>query len=168
MSGKPEARASDPTDCPSPSHGTNPIAAGSSDVFFDGLPAARRGHASECRGALVGDLATTEFINGKPAATVGSIGSHGNKVTAGSRTGIIGNSQTSAPFVVPLPLILPGFDEQLFLTDKSGTPIANCRYLLVRENCLQEECVTSDVGLTDRGARRASKEKVDIYVATED
>ncbi|RMR55157.1 PAAR domain-containing protein [Pseudomonas cichorii] len=98
MSGKPAARVSDPTACPVSGHGTNPIAAGSGDVFFDGLPAARQGDASACGGALVGDLATTVLINGKPAATVGSVGSHGNKVTAGSGTVIIGNTHTPAPF----------------------------------------------------------------------
>lgn len=98
MSGKPAARVSDPTACPLPGHGTNPIAAGSGDVFFDGLPAARQGDASACGSALVGDLATTVLINGKPAATVGSVGAHGNKVTAGSGTVIIGNSHTPAPF----------------------------------------------------------------------
>lgn len=36
MSGKPAARVSDPTACPISGHGTNPIAAGSGDVFFDG------------------------------------------------------------------------------------------------------------------------------------
>lgn len=42
MSGKPAARVSDPTACPLPGHGTNPIAAGSGDVFFDGLAAPAR------------------------------------------------------------------------------------------------------------------------------
>jgi uncharacterized Zn-binding protein involved in type VI secretion len=37
----PAARKSDPSSCPVPGHGTNPIATGSPDVFFDGLPAAR-------------------------------------------------------------------------------------------------------------------------------
>ncbi|MDX9671839.1 PAAR domain-containing protein [Pseudomonas sp. P8_250] len=99
MSGKPAARVSDPTACPLPGHGTNPIAAGSGDVFFDGLAAAREGDASACGGAMVGGLATTVLINGKPAATVGSVGAHGNTVTAGSGTVIIGNSHTSAPFL---------------------------------------------------------------------
>jgi uncharacterized Zn-binding protein involved in type VI secretion len=154
MSGKPAARVTDP--------------AGSGDVFFDGLAAARQGDASACGGAMVGDLATTVLINGKPAATVGSAGTHGNKVTAGSGTVIIGNSHSPAPFVPPLPLILPGFDEQFVLTDKSGSPMANRRYLLIRENGLQEEGVTSDTGLTHRVARHNSAEKVDIYVASED
>jgi len=37
----PAARKSDPSSCPVPGHETNPIATGSPDVFFDGLPAAR-------------------------------------------------------------------------------------------------------------------------------
>ncbi|VVO56731.1 hypothetical protein PS732_00603 [Pseudomonas fluorescens] len=98
MSGKPAARVSDPTACPLPGHGTNPIAAGSGDVFFDGLAAARQGDASACGGAMSGGLATTVLINGKPAATVDSVGTHGNKVTAGSGTVIIGNSHSPAPF----------------------------------------------------------------------
>ncbi len=35
MSGKPAARVSDPTACPLPGHGSNPIVVGSADVFFD-------------------------------------------------------------------------------------------------------------------------------------
>lgn len=98
MSGKPAARVGDPTACPLPGHSTNPIAAGSGDVFFDGLAAAREGDACACGGAISGGLASTVLINGKPAATVDSVGTHGNKVTAGSSTVIIGNSHTPAPF----------------------------------------------------------------------
>lgn len=39
---KPAARVTDPTACPIPGHGTNPIVSGSADVFFDGLAAARK------------------------------------------------------------------------------------------------------------------------------
>lgn len=168
MSGKPAARVSDPTACPLPGHGTNPIAAGSGDVFFDGLPAARQGDASACGSALVGDLATTVLINGKPAATVGSVGAHGNKVTAGSGTVIIGNSHSPAPFVPPLPLILPGFDEQFALTDESGAPMADRRYLIVRQDGSQEEGVTNAKGFTHRLSRHDSAETVEIYVAQGD
>ena len=98
MSGKPAARVSDPTACPLPGHATNPIAAGSGDVFFDGLAAARQGDASACGGAMSGGLATTVLINGKPAATVDSVGTHGNIVIGGSGTVIIGNSHSPAPF----------------------------------------------------------------------
>lgn len=90
MSGKPAARLGDPTACPLPGHGTNPLAAGSPDVLFDGLPAARQGDASGCGGAMAGALIPTVLINGKPAAVVGSVGSHGNTVVSGSGTVLIG------------------------------------------------------------------------------
>ena len=130
MSGKPAARVSDPTACPLPGHGTNPIAAGSGDVFFDGLAAARQGDASACGGALVGDLATTVLINGKPAATVGSVGSHGNKVTAGSGTVIIGNSHSPAPFVPPLPVEIkwPFNEHYVINCQDTGKPLPGVAY----------------------------------------
>ncbi|QQZ42022.1 PAAR domain-containing protein [Pseudomonas sp. SK3(2021)] len=168
MSGKPAARVSDPTACPLPGHATNPIVAGSGDVFFDGLPAARQGDASACGGAMSGGLATTVLINGKPAATVDSVGTHGNIVIGGSGTVIIGSSHSPAPFVAPVPLVLPGFDEQFVLTDKSGAPMANSRYLLVREDGTEEEGVTNEQGLTHRVARHKQAEKIDIYIASRD
>lgn len=129
MSGKPAARVTDPTACPLPGHGTNPIAAGSGDVFFDGLAAARQGDASACGGAMSGGLATTVLINGKPAATVDSVGTHGNKVTAGSGTVIIGNSHSAVPFVPPIPLVMP-FDEQIRVVDGDGNPLANTPFYI--------------------------------------
>ncbi len=42
MPGKPAARVSDPSACPLPGHGSNPIVVGSADVFFDGLAAVRQ------------------------------------------------------------------------------------------------------------------------------
>jgi hypothetical protein len=99
-------------------------------VFFDGLAAAREGDASACGGALVGDLATTVLINGKPAATVGSVGSHGNKVTAGSGTVIIGNSHSPAPFVPPLPVEIqwPFNEHYVINCQDSGKPLAGVAY----------------------------------------
>lgn len=132
MSGKPAARVSDPTACTLPGHGTNPIATGSGDVFFDGLAAARQGDASACGGAMVGELATTILINGKPAATVDSVGTHGNKVTAGSGTAIIGNSHTPAPFVRPLPVEIQWpFNEHFVINcEETGKPLAGVEYTL--------------------------------------
>ncbi len=104
MSGKPAARLGDPTACPKTGHGTNPIASGSPDVLFDGLPAARQGDASACGGAMASAVIPNVLINGKPAAVVGSVGSHGNVVIGGSGTVIIGTSHTPAPFVPPEPL----------------------------------------------------------------
>lgn len=104
MSGKPAARLGDPTACPVPGHGNNPIAAGSPDVLFDGLPAARMGDASACGGAMASSVIPTVLINGKPAAVVGSVGNHGNVVTAGSGTVVIGSSHNAAPFLAPAAL----------------------------------------------------------------
>ncbi|WP_085747934.1 PAAR domain-containing protein [Pseudomonas sp. R45(2017)] len=150
MSGKPAARVSDPTACPLPGHGTNPIAAGSGDVFFDGLPAAREGDASACGGAMVGDLATTVLINGKPAATVGSVGSHGNKVTAGSGTVIIGNSHSPAPFVPPLPVEIQWPFSQNFVVrnPRTGAPVADRPYTLRTASGKEVRGVTDAQGRT--------------------
>lgn len=96
MSGKPAARVTDPTSCPLPGHGTNPIASGSSDVFFDGLAAARKSDKCTCGAAIVGAVSQTVFINGLNAAVVGSTGDHGSVVVGGSGTVIIGDSVVNA------------------------------------------------------------------------
>ncbi|MBU2010761.1 MAG: DUF2235 domain-containing protein [Gammaproteobacteria bacterium] len=101
MSGKPAARLGDPTACPKTGHGTNPIAAGSPDVLFDGLPAARMGDASACGGAMASAVIPNVLIDGKPAAVVGSVGNHGNVVTAGSGTVVIGTGHSPASFLAP-------------------------------------------------------------------
>ena len=98
MSGKPAARLSDPTACLIPGHGTNPIATGSGDVFINGLAAARLGDVSACGGAMSGGLANTVLINGKPAVTTGSAGTHGNRVMAGSGSVFIGDSHSVASY----------------------------------------------------------------------
>lgn len=164
MSGKPAARVSDPTACPLPGHGTNPIAAGSDDVFFDGLAAARQGDASACGGAMSGGLATTVLINGKPAATVDSVGTHGNKVTAGSGTVIIGNSHSPVPFVAPTPLVIPGFDAQFQLKNGLGNPLADTKYLIRRQDGSLESGITNELGLTHRVAAHTSSEKIEVFI----
>lgn len=128
MSGKPDARVTDPTSCPLPGHGVNPIAVGSPDVFMDGLPAARQNDKSACGSPIVGDVASTVLINGMPAATVGSVGGHGNKVIAGSSTVIIGNSHTPAEFVPPsaMPLWAMKFDEKFRIVGSDGQPSPMC------------------------------------------
>jgi uncharacterized Zn-binding protein involved in type VI secretion len=104
MSGKPAARQSDPTSCPVPGHGTNPIATGSPNVLFDNLPAARLSDTSACGSPIAGAVASTVLINGLPAATLGSTGGHGSVIIGGSGTVIIGDSVVTAPFVSPAPL----------------------------------------------------------------
>ncbi|MBX8498610.1 PAAR domain-containing protein [Pseudomonas lijiangensis] len=168
MSGKPAARVSDPTACPVSGHGTNPIAAGSGDVFFDGLPAARQGDASACGGAMVGDLATTVLINGKPAATVGSVGSHGNKVTAGSGTVIIGNSHTPAPFVAPEPVVIPGvFNRTFEFQTANGQPVSSLNYRMISESGIEKAGSSSTAGATGCLSTGKQSEIVTIYVASE-
>jgi uncharacterized Zn-binding protein involved in type VI secretion len=54
MSGKPAARVTDPTACPLPGHGTNPIVSGSPNVNFDGLAAARMTDKSACGSPIIG------------------------------------------------------------------------------------------------------------------
>lgn len=123
---KPAARLSDPTDCPVPGHGTNPIVAGSPNVLFDGLPAARQTDASECGSQLVSSLSSTVIINGLPAATVGSGGSHGNVVIGGSGTVLIGDSHSAAPFQPPAPLrFARTYAQDFVVTDsETGKPLA--------------------------------------------
>ena len=130
---KPAARLSDPTSCPVPGHGTNPIAVGSPDVLFDGLPAARQGDPSACGSLLVSGLSSTVIINGLPAATVGSSGTHGNVVIGGSGTVIIGDSFTPAPFTPPSPLRFAKTFAQVFaITDsETGQPLANREFVAV-------------------------------------
>ncbi len=103
---KPAARKTDPSSCPLPGHGTNPIATGSPDVFFDGLSAARQGDTCTCGSALSSGLSSTVFINGKNPATIDTGGTHGSVVIGGSGTVIIGDSHTACPFFPPVPLVL--------------------------------------------------------------
>lgn len=98
---KPAARKSDPYSCPLPGHGTNPIAVGSPDVFFDGLSAARQGDTCTCGSALSSGLSSTVFINGKNAATIDTGGTHGGVVVGGSGTVIIGSTHAACEFVPP-------------------------------------------------------------------
>ncbi|RIZ39509.1 Rhs element Vgr protein [Pseudomonas aeruginosa] len=130
MSGKPAARATDPTACPLPGHGTSPIVQGSPDVIFDGLPAARQGDASACGSPIASAVSSTVFINGQPAATLGSVGAHGNVIIGGSGTVLIGDVFSPAPFspVVPSNRDTAPFSGRFQLIDQeTGKPVAGRR-----------------------------------------
>ncbi|PYY83054.1 hypothetical protein DNK59_20225 [Pseudomonas sp. TKO26] len=158
MSGKPAARLSDPTACPIPGHGVNPIASGSADVLFDGLPAARQGDVSACGGALSGALSSTVFINGRPAATLGSLGSHGNTVIGGSGTVIIGDTHVPAPFVAPLPVQINWpFDQQFVVRSRSGTPLTGRAYTLITASGKEIKGVTDGQGKTAKIAAQSAE-----------
>ncbi|MFL1513272.1 PAAR domain-containing protein [Pseudomonas prosekii] len=104
----PAARITDPTSCPMPGHGSKAVASGSSDVFFDGLAAARKDDTCTCGSALASAVSSTVFINGRNAATVGTTGTHGDVVIGGSGTVIIGDSHSPAPFTAPSPMTIYG------------------------------------------------------------
>lgn len=154
---KPAARLSDPTNCPIPGHGTNPIAAGSPNVLFDGLPAARQGDPSACGSPLVSNLSSTVFINGRPAAMVGSIGAHGNNVVSGSGTIIIGDNVTLAP-VSPTPPFrsAKSFGRTFVITDReTGQPLANREFIAWTDG-RETRGVTDTSGLAQVQALSAS------------
>jgi len=130
MPGKPAARVSDPTTCPIPGHGTNPIASGSPDVFFDGLAAARVGDTCTCGQTLSGGFSSTVFINGRNAMTFDGTTDHGGVVIGGSGSVIIGNTHTPAPFIPPLPIVgLPLVDFTV-ISAVDGEPIVQQTYEL--------------------------------------
>lgn len=122
MSGKPAARVTDPTACPIPGHGTNPITAGSPDVQFDGLPAARQNDPTACGSALAGNVIPNVLINNMPATTLGTIGSHGNVVIGGSGSVIIGNSHAPAAFSAPEPLAIAASAAQALAPSTPSLP----------------------------------------------
>ncbi|MHC8348003.1 PAAR domain-containing protein [Pseudomonas sp. RT4P38] len=128
MSGKPAARLTDPTTCPLPGHGTNPIASGSPDVFFNGLAAARVSDKCTCGQALSGGFSSTVFINGLNAMTLDSTTSHGGLVIGGSSNVIIGSAHTPAPFIPPLPIIGQPLVEFKAISVGNGEPIAQQDY----------------------------------------
>jgi len=155
MSGKPAARVNDPTACPIPGHGNNPISAGSPDVLFDGLPAARMGDPTACGSTLASAVIPNVLINGKPATTIGTVGSHGNSVIAGSGTVIIGTSGGGAAFsgitALASHLAQNVFDEKILLVDSvSGVPITDYPYFAITSDGTRYSGRTDAQGNTRR------------------
>jgi uncharacterized Zn-binding protein involved in type VI secretion len=166
MSGKPAARITDPTSCPIPGHGTNPIAAGSPDVLFDGLSAARLSDPSTCGSPIASAVSPTVFINGLNAATLGSVGAHGNTIIAGSGTVIIGNSGGGAAFTAITPLVARKvFNDRFMLKDrKTGHPLPNREYAIKRENGQIEFGQSDELGFTRLVSSSTHAESIEIYV----
>jgi len=148
MSGKPAARVSDPTSCPLPGHGTNPIASGSPNVFFDGLAAARMTDKSACGSPITGGVSSTVFINGLNAATIDSTGGHGNIVIGGSGTVIIGDTVVSAPFSGLLPMPVHFSDKIKLVDGTTGEPMPIHGYAIQREDGSLEHGVSDSMGFT--------------------
>lgn len=164
MSGKPAARVSDPTACPIPGHGTNPIVAGSPDVLFDSLPAARMGDPTGCGSTLASAVIPTVLINGKPATVLGTLGSHGNPVIAGSPTVLIGSSGGGASFVAPQALTLPSvFDEQFRVLSDEGQPLVGVPYFIRDPEGRTYQGFTDAAGRTPRIVT-ASQQDLEVSV----
>jgi uncharacterized Zn-binding protein involved in type VI secretion len=148
MSGKPAARVTDPTSCPLPGHGTNPIASGSPNVNFDGLAAARMTDKSACGSPITGGVSATVLINGLNAATQGSTGGHGNVVMAGSGTVTIGDTFIPAPFSGLLPMPVHFSDKFRLVDQDSGEPLPNLDYAIQRADGSMEHGVSDPMGYT--------------------
>lgn len=148
MSGKPAARVTDPTNCPLPGHGTNPIACGSPNVNFDGLAAARMTDKSACGSPITGAVSATVLINGLNAATQGSTGGHGNVVMGGSGTVIIGDTFVPAPFSGLLPMPVHFSDKFRLVDQDSGEPLPNLDYAIQRAGGSMEHGVSDSMGYT--------------------
>lgn len=163
MDGKPAARVTDPTACPLPGHGINPIVSGSPDVLFDNLPAARLTDKTACGSSIASAVSSTVWINGLNAAMQGSVGDHGNVVMSGSCTVIIGNSGGGAAFS-PIANMPVSFDDKFQLIDKtSGEPLPNHSYAIKRASGEIEHGVTDDLGYTHPlNANHA--ENIEIYL----
>lgn len=148
MSGKSAARLTDPTSCPLPGHGTNPIASGSPNVNFDGLAAARMTDKSACGSPITGGVSSTVFINGLNAATIDSTGGHGNVVVGGSGTVIIGDTFVSAPFSGLLPMPVHFSDRIKLIDESTGEPMPNHGYAIQRANGNFEYGTSDSLGFT--------------------
>ncbi|AJO80440.1 MULTISPECIES: PAAR domain-containing protein [Pseudomonas] len=148
MSGKPAARVSDPTACPLPGHGTNPIVTGSPNVIFDGLAAARKSDQSACGSPITGAVSSTVFINGLNAATLDSTGGHGNIIIGGSGTVIIGDTVVNAPFSGLLPMPVNFTDRLKLVNDVTGEPMPNHPYAIQRADGRLEHGVSDAAGFT--------------------
>jgi hypothetical protein len=78
-------------------------------------------------------LSSTVFINGLPAATVGSNGAHGNIVISGSGTVLIGDNFTPSPVSPPTPLYFgKSFARAFAITDyETGQSLVNREFIAV-------------------------------------
>ena len=169
MSGKPAARVSDPTACPIPGHGSNPIVAGSPDVLFDNLPAARMGDPTGCGSALASAVIPTVLINGKPATTIGTVGSHSNVVVGGSGTVLIGASGGGAAFTAPSPVVIKsGFDRLFSIETKNGEPLQGLAYRIVSESGITKQGSTAEAGITSSIYTGGKKEALTLYISGDD
>ncbi|MGW8464835.1 PAAR domain-containing protein [Pseudomonas sp. CLCA07] len=154
MSGKPAARKTDSVSCPR--CGGTAIEFGSPNVFFDGLPAARVTDCTTCGSVLTMGAMSSVQINGQAALVTGSQGTHGDTITGGSSSIIIGNNFTPAPvsLVSPMPahLVEPSsYQPSVIAPTPSPAPTVAADDLVLEEEEEEEELdEEKPVGITLR------------------
>ncbi|WP_261985252.1 PAAR domain-containing protein [Pseudomonas arsenicoxydans] len=154
MSGKPAARKSDTVSCPR--CGGTAIESGSLTVFFDGLPAARVTDCTTCGSILTMAAMSSVQINGQAALVTGSQGTHGDTITGGSSSIIIGNSFTPAPVspVAPMSAHLAepsNYQSPVTVSAPSPSPIVSADDSVLEEEEEEEELdEEKPVGITLR------------------
>ncbi|WP_285430116.1 PAAR domain-containing protein [Pseudomonas sp. fls2-241-R2A-110] len=154
MSGKPAARKSDTVSCPR--CGGTAIDSGSPNVFFDGLLAARVTDCTTCGSILTMAAMSSVQINGQAALVTGSQGTHGDTITGGSSSIIIGNSFTPAPVspVAPMSahLVEPSnYQSPVTASAPSSSPIVSADDSVLEEEEEEEELdKEKPVGITLR------------------
>lgn len=101
MAGKPVATVGSNHTCPMCSgttpHVGGPITQGENNILINGKPAATMGSMCVCTGPVdtVIQGAPTVFFNGKPVACVGDMTQHGGVITTGSSNVFIGGSSAT-------------------------------------------------------------------------
>jgi hypothetical protein len=98
------------------------------------------GDTSSCGSPLTSQLTSNVLINGRPAAVLGSVGAHGDRITAGSPTILIGNQPGSAENRATQALIITGLVRALqALFDVPVKPGVSNAVPLEREEEEEEE-----------------------------
>ncbi|MCC5882111.1 MAG: PAAR domain-containing protein [Halomonas sp.] len=144
--------------------GPHSIIKGAPASLVDGIPVARVGDLCSCGAVIVSGLSWL-MVDGKPAAIDGSATSCGGKVIAGSssKTGSPkgGGALKSDNFFSPL----PRYNERLRLLDPNGLPIANQRYVIVRQDGVHERGMTDQDGITHLVNDHGDPERIKVYLS---
>jgi Uncharacterized conserved protein len=141
------ARKGDQHACPQTGHSVNAITTGSSNVFINGVPAARLGDSTSC-GATIMSGSSTVFINGVPAAIMGSATSHGGVIISGSGNVLIGD--TYSPQADVAANQTSHYDEQIQFQTADPKHMAGLAYYIECNDGSTHSGVIGDDGLLPR------------------
>ncbi|WP_339648996.1 PAAR domain-containing protein [Halopseudomonas pelagia] len=144
--------------------GPHRIIEGSPTCLLDGLPAARVGDKCSCGATITSGLSWYE-IDGKPASINGSLTSCGGTVIASS-SGKTGSPRSlSGSYKNRLASTPLSYNLKLIINDPHGAPIANHRYMIVRQDGTRETGITNSRGETHMVMDHESPEKVKVYLS---